>query len=222
MKSVYKTISLIVVILLLVTFIGFFAKDVLTNEFDVITGATANKFEDASVEIETDPEPLAALVPEQFPEERTFTFSPQILVEVTQEDYDKIMYEASLYEQEIYMLAKVIFREARGMCIDQQAAVAWNVLNRVDNPRFDSTIAAVITSPSQYAWIEDTPLWDEHINLAQDVIYRWLLEKAGYTNVGRVLPADYLYFFGYDGLNYYRTTWDGDTYWDWTWDSPYN
>lgn len=222
MKVIYKAISLVLIWILIVSLTGFFAKDVVYNGIDLVTSATNKRFEEQIVPNEPVPDPFVEPEPEPIPEERTFIFSPYILVEVTQEDYDKVMYEASLYEQEIYMMAKVIFREARGMCTDQQAAVAWNILNRVDNPRFDSAISAVITSPSQYAWIEDTPLWDEHIHLAQDVIYRWLLEKAGYTNVGRVLPADYLYFFGYDGLNYYRTTWSGDTYWDWNWESPYN
>ena len=117
------------------------------------------------------------------------------------------------------MLAKVIYREARGMNDEHIAAVAWCVLNRVDYHK--STIASMITAPNQFAWNEDTPVYSKYYSLAEDVVTRWLLEKQGFTNVGRVLPKEYRYFFGYEGLNYFRTTWKATSYWDWSLTSPY-
>ena len=57
--------------------------------------------------------------------------------------------------------------------------------------------------------------------LALDVIDRWQREKQGETDVGRVLPPEYLFFGGDGKHNTFRTEWDGGEYWDWSWPSPY-
>lgn len=211
-------IALIVILLGLCIAAALFINDAFTNEQgDIITSATQEKFENAKPV-----EPSEQLIIEPKPVEVTFVFSDSVNVVVTQEDYDWVMNEKQNMAVEIEMLAKIVYREARGMNNEQRAAVVWNVLNRLDNPRFDNSIIAVITSPNQYAWYDDTPVRDDLYAMADDVVTRWLLEKRGYSNVGRVLPSEYLYFFGSDGLNYYTTTWRGDTFWDWSWETPYN
>lgn len=210
--------ALIVILLGLCIAAALFINDAFTNEQgDIITSATQEKFENAKPV-----EPGEQLIIEPKPVEVTFVFSDSVNVVVTQEDYDWVMNEKQNMAVEIEMLAKIVYREARGMNNEQRAAVVWNVLNRLDNPRFDNSIIAVITSPNQYAWYDDTPVRDDLYAMADDVVTRWLLEKRGYSNVGRVLPSEYLYFFGSDGLNYYTTTWRGDTFWDWSWETPYN
>ena len=57
--------------------------------------------------------------------------------------------------------------------------------------------------------------------LALDVIERWLDEKDGETEVGRVLPREYLFFTGDGKHNHFRTEWDGGQVWDWSLQSPY-
>ena len=53
------------------------------------------------------------------------------------------------------------------------------------------------------------------------MIERWLNEKDGETEVGRVLPREYLFFTGDGKHNHFRTEWDGGQVWDWSLQSPY-
>lgn len=149
-------------------------------------------------------------------------FSDTIKVKTTKEIKEKINKQLQEYQIEIQMLAKVVYREARGMKSDaHKAGVIWCVLNRVDNETFDNSISKVITAKHQFAWVPKTPIKEEFCELAKDVIARWLLEKEGYTDVGRVLPSDYLFFAGRNGLNYFRKKYRSKTYWDWSLKSPY-
>ena len=100
-------------------------------------------------------------------------------------------------EKELIVLAKIVYREARGVKhTREKAAVIWTILNRVDSdqPIFPDDIISVATQPHQFAWEPDTPVWDELYDLAVDVTDRWIREKNGETDVGRVLPKDYLFF----------------------------
>lgn len=127
---------------------------------------------------------------------------------------------------EAVMLARLVRGEAGGVwSMTEQACVMWTVLNRVD-AGYGDTIAEVITAPGQYYYIESFGTNDEYgrdlVWLAEDVLNRWYREKNGEINVGRVLPAEYL-FFGGDGYhNYFRTTYEfGNGFWDYSLPSPY-
>lgn len=127
-------------------------------------------------------------------------------------------------DTEAEMLAKILYRECRGVpSKTRQAAVAWCVLNRVDHEDYPDTIYEVATQKHQFAWVEKTPVTDELYALAQDVLMRWKLEKLGVGEVGRVLPKKYIFFAGHrDGENYFRATYRGSCYyWDWSLESPY-
>lgn len=129
--------------------------------------------------------------------------------------------------EEMEMLAKVVYREARGVYErSHQAAVIWCILNRVDAGY--GTIEEVITAPNQFEYYENTPMIDDYgrdiIALVNDVGGRWSAEKAGAQNVGRVLPNDYLWFYassnGVD--NVFRNAYSEPyTLWDWYLLSPY-
>jgi hypothetical protein len=128
-------------------------------------------------------------------------------------------YEGSV---EIEMLAKLLYREARGVKSDtEKAAVVWCVLNRVDDRRHPNTIRAVITRKNQFAWANNTPVHKDLKALALDVVIRWELEKLGYDEVGRVLPAGYLFFHGRNGRNWFRDRYRGGKRWNWSLPSPY-
>ena len=105
-------------------------------------------------------------------------------------------------EAEVEMLARLIWGEARGVPSDMhKAAVVWCVLNRVDDPRFPDTVLEVLEAPYQFAgYSADYPVLPELATLAADVLIRYHAERDGGTNVGRVLPVEYLYFTG-DGRN---------------------
>lgn len=125
-------------------------------------------------------------------------------------------------EEELTILAKVVYREARGIEDKaHQAAVIWCILNRVDNGYWGDTITEVATYPNAFAWVPDTPVEQEFLMLAADVCERWNLEKAGQADVGRVLPKEYLYFTGDGKLNHFTTEWKGTETWDWSLESPY-
>jgi hypothetical protein len=149
-------------------------------------------------------------------------FSDTIKVKVTKEQKEKIENEILKFQPEIEMLAKLVYREARGIkSVPHKAAVIWCVLNRVDNGNYGNSIREVITAKHQFAWVPKTPVKEEFYNLAEDVIIRWFLEKEGLDNVGRVLPNDYLFFAGRNGENYFRKSYRSREYWDWTLENPY-
>lgn len=120
-------------------------------------------------------------------------------------------------QEEVEMIAKVLYREARGVKDkDQIAAVAWCILNRVDHPNHPNTIKEVIIQPEQFAWIENTPIEPWLLELSEDVVYKWCLEKEGSVNVGRTLPPGYCFFVGDGVTNHFRKDFMSKKVWDWS------
>lgn len=106
----------------------------------------------------------------------------------------------------------------------EKAAVAWCILNRVDDERWPNTIKEVITQPSQFTgYLRSNPVDEELLWIANDVLERWEREKAGEEDVGRVLPREYCFFVnGYNGHNNFGTSWPiGRKIWDWSLPDPY-
>lgn len=133
--------------------------------------------------------------------------------------------DGALYtDADAQYIAKTIWGEARGCSKMEQAAVAWCILNRVDNenPYFPDTISGVVKQPSQFTgYCGRNPVDDELLELANDVLARWEQEKNGETDVGRVLPERYLYFGGNGRHNRFRTQSGWDDVWDWSCENPY-
>ena len=120
------------------------------------------------------------------------------------------------------IIAKVMWVECRGVpSTTRQAGVAWDILNRVDDPRFPDTIEAVAKQRNQFAWNPSAPVTEELLARAEDVLLRWHLEKVGIGESGRVLPKDYLWFSGDGEENYFRNAYRGGERWDWSLESPY-
>ncbi len=125
--------------------------------------------------------------------------------------------------EEIETLAKIVYQEARGIRENShKAAVVWCILNRVDDGYWGDTIVEVATYPNAFAWVPDTPVERELVDLVVDVITRWNYEKEGLSNVGRTLPKDYLYFTGDGSYNHFTREWGSTDYWDWSLPDPYN
>lgn len=149
-------------------------------------------------------------------------YSDKIKIKVSNEIKNKINNQLAELQDEAVMLAKLIYKEARGInSTAHKAAVVWCVLNRFDTGGYGESIKAVITSKHQFAWDPNTKVEDEFLELSNDILIRWLLEKEGFSNVGRVLPNDYLFFAGRNGLNYFRKNYHSKEYWDWSLQSPY-
>lgn len=128
-------------------------------------------------------------------------------------------------EDDLVLLAQTVYAEA-DICRTkkEKAAVVWCVINRLDAGRYGDTIREVVTAPHQFAWSEDRPVVPEYIELAEDVLERWAAEKAGQEDVGRVLPAEYLFFEGDGWVNYFDTSFPvdmGGDVWGWTLPDPY-
>lgn len=126
-------------------------------------------------------------------------------------------------EDDLELIAQTIYAEA-DVCRTkkEKAAVAWCILNRLDTGIWGDTIRDVVTARNQFAWTEDRTVVPEYIRLAEDVLLRWLDEKAGKKNVGRVLPPEYLYFDGDGWENHFRIAYLDDTSeWGWTLPDPY-
>lgn len=115
----------------------------------------------------------------------------------------------------------MVWGEARGIPSDtEKAACVWCALNRVDYGY--GNIVMVVTAPYQFAGYDiDNPIDDEIKALCEDVLTRWYAEKAGETDVGRVLPSDYMWFTGDGEHNYFRNAYEGGQTWDWSLQSPY-
>lgn len=125
------------------------------------------------------------------------------------------------YDVEAEYIARTLYGEARGCSTTEQAAVAWCILNRADAWGMD--IIEVITAPGQFTgYRASNPVWSELYDLAQDVLVRWRREHNGETDVGRVLPREYMWFSGNGVANIFRDAYRGGSVWDWSWESPYD
>lgn len=167
------------------------------------------------------PKPTPTPTPEVVVEEPT----PEATPEPTPEPTPTPEPVVPTYSSEAIMIAKVIYSESRGIYSQtEQACVAWTILNRAD--AYGSSVAAVITAPNQFAYVPSAPTVDDYgrdlVALAQDVLDRWYREKAGETNVGRVLPQGYLYYHGDGKHNYFRQEYGNKrNVWDYAWGTVY-
>ena len=123
-------------------------------------------------------------------------------------------------------LARMVWGEARGCSTTEQAAVVWCALNRFDSgdPYYANcmTIYDIVTQPAQFAGYDpENPVEPDILALVEDVLVRWMAEKVCVGDVGRVLPAEYLYFTGDGRVNTFRDQYQGGNTWDWNLDSPY-
>lgn len=135
-------------------------------------------------------------------------------------------------QEDAIALAKMAYGEAGGVpdlkigdriispkC--QQAATMWTVLNRYDMGGMDSVYAVVVNPGAYHGYWESNPVTDDLLDLAIDVLNRWTRERLGETDVGRVLPAGYIYFGGDGTYNYFRNEYEGGTRWTWDYGDPY-
>lgn len=122
---------------------------------------------------------------------------------------------------EVELIGRTIWGEAGGVQSKaERAAVAWCILNRVD-ARYQS-IEEVVTAPHQFlGYRQSGECPEEHLELAADVLARWYAEKDGAEDVGRVLPAEYLFFIGDGERNHFATEWKDTQYWNWSLPDPY-
>lgn len=124
---------------------------------------------------------------------------------------------------EVVAMAKMAWGEARGCSDMEVAATMWVVLNRVDES--GDSIIEVITAPYQFTgYNKRNPVEERFTDLAIDVMTRWQMEKQGASpsEVGRVLPQEYLFFHGDGVANHFRDKYRNGKIWDWSLPNPYD
>ena len=136
-------------------------------------------------------------------------------------------YDIVINEDEAIALAKMAWGEARGCDDTGIAATMWCVLNRVDATGYacGNDVLYVVTFPNQFLGYRAHNPVDEHIyDIAVDVLTRWQMEKQGASaeEVGRVLPREYMWFYGDGKANHFKNAWKNANIWDWSLPSPYD
>lgn len=155
-------------------------------------------------------------------EVHTVVYQPPVIEEIVEPEPVDLTVGMEI---EITALARLTYGEARGVAsVTEQACVMWTVLNRVDAGQ--GGIIDVITRPNQFNYIKSNPTVDDYgrdlEELAKDVLIRWLMEKNGETDVGRVLPVEYTFFHGKNGHNWFRKQYKHNgVYWNYSLESPY-
>lgn len=200
---VARMIAIAVLVMMLFIFVGIFKNDS-EAELTVYTSVPTNQVELSSKTPIVTHTPVPTPTPEPTPES-----TPTITLCYTDED--------------VITMAKVMYREARGVgSVTQIACVGWVACNRVDTGAFGDTITEVLTTPGQFAWIPDTPVEEWLVEIAEDVLQKWSIEKSTGEYCGRVLPAEYLYFHGDGEVNWFRIEYEHNgQYWDYSLPSPY-
>ena len=202
---IVRIIAVAVLVMMLFIFVGIPKNDSET-ELPVYTSVPTNKVElpNETPMVTHTPAPTPTPTPEPTPEP-----TPTITWYYTDED--------------VITMAKVMYREARGVgSTTQIACIGWVACNRVDAGAFGDTITEVLTTPDQFAWIPDTPVEDWLVEIAEDVLQKWSIEKSTGECCGRVLPAEYLYFHGDGKANWFRIEYEhNNQYWDYSLPSPY-
>lgn len=139
--------------------------------------------------------------------------------------------ESNVKEEDIKALGNTLYGEARGLTDTEMSAVAWCILNRLDNGKYGASLIEVVSAKNQFSGYVKNRTYKsdkakELLNhceeIARDVLVRHELELNGVENVGRTLPKEYLYFLGYKGHNHFTTTWKGNVEWNWSLESPYD
>ena len=135
------------------------------------------------------------------------------------------------------MLAKTLSKEIGSLDDEhaysspemERAAVAWCILNRVDiketaEADLAGAIVMVTKKPKAFAYNYYKEIFPGMMDIAADVLYRYMQDDYLGLSVGRVLPKEYLYFnaLGDGWHNVFRIGYETDSEkWKWTLPDPY-
>ncbi|MCM1059443.1 MAG: hypothetical protein NC452_04040 [Eubacterium sp.] len=114
-------------------------------------------------------------------------------------------------EEEIDMLARLVYTEAGGCSEDEQRLVVWTVFQRVDSTDWDfrnmNDIAMTVTAPNQFAYYPNSPILENIRAICETEISKWAnFEKP--PTVEPYAPSLPYYFYEGDGYhNWFRAEW---------------
>lgn len=100
---------------------------------------------------------------------------------------------------DVYLLARVVYGEARGEPYSGKVAVAAVVLNRVDSSKFPDSIAQVVYQPGAFSVVDDGQINlspdQESLKAARDAINGW--DPSGgalfYYNPGKISGSSWMW-----------------------------
>lgn len=170
------------------------------------------------------PAPAEADKPQPITAEDWYGVTPEDLPERLQGMYIPTV-------SDVVITAKMTWGESRGVwSLTEQAGDIQCALNRVDAKGYamGRSLTYVVTYDDQFhGYNPGNPTTDDYgrdiIWLVKDVVTRWLNEKLGFENSGRILPPEFLWFEGDGKHNYFRDAYrskDANN-WGWTLPSPY-
>lgn len=81
--------------------------------------------------------------------------------------------------EDVAYISRTIWGEARGCCQDEQEAVAWCIMERVDSPQFPNTISCVVLQPYQWQGYSPNNPAEPFAEMARDILMRWNDEERG-------------------------------------------
>lgn len=150
--------------------------------------------------VEATEPPAATIMPEPYEPEPVRQETPPPEPEPAEPPYT---------EDDIIMLAKTVWGEARGCTQDEQRLVVWTVLQRVDHPdRYGNTIQAVVTAYRQFVGYRTRhPVCPDIYALVAEELYRWWNGEEPPTHPVFAPTAPYFYFDGDGQHNWFRTEW---------------
>lgn len=142
-------------------------------------------------------------------------------------------YEKLYTERDVIAMAQMTYGEGWITQSDTEMSwIMWCVCNRFDSGdpfyRNCDSLYDIITqyygtdSQQFHGYDPNNPVEERLVNLARDVLDRWSAEKQGATDVGRTLPADYLWFWGDGWHNHFTNDWKGGTEYDGHLGTPYD
>lgn len=143
-------------------------------------------------------EPVTPVAPQTYRDGLNTPKSQQDVLNTAMEAIpDELVAEAAL----------LAWGEYSGTDYAQRTAPIWCACNRAD--AWGMTLEDVMHSDAFHGLLTEREVPEEWYDLARETLARWELEKAGYIDVGRTLPSEYLYFGGNGVVNVYRTEYIG-------------
>ncbi len=144
-----------------------------------------------------------------------------------QVSFDEQGYLSFCTWREIEMLACLIDWEIGGGTRNEKAAIAWEVLNRIDSTDYDfrniHTVSQALYQPGQY-YSSYAVGSQESTEIVIEVLTLYMMEQqSGYPIEGRVLPREYRWHLGDGKHNNFEDRWPFGTgnVWDWRWTGGY-
>lgn len=86
---------------------------------------------------------------------RALGFTPKVATAPAVNKTPAVQSTGTTSSGDLYLLAKIVYGEARGEVFEGQVAIAAVVLNRVRSPLFPNTVAGVIYEPGAFTAVSD-------------------------------------------------------------------